>query len=55
MVPNPINNRSRDSVDKLAGEDWIVIAGIKFRQTAHESRFFAPFLAVFVQPLIKRR
>jgi hypothetical protein len=37
MVPNPINNRSRDSVDTFIGRDWIAVAGIKFRQAGRES------------------
>jgi hypothetical protein len=43
MVPNPINNRSRDSVDTPIGRDRIVMAGIKFRQTSRKIAGFAAF------------
>src|SRR5581483_12454002 len=47
MVSNPINNRSRDSVDTFTGRDWIVILRVKFRKTGGEFRVWRAILLPF--------
>jgi hypothetical protein len=43
----PVNNRSRDSVDMFIGRDWIAIAWIKFRQTGRKVRVCGRHFDVF--------